>query len=93
MSDKDIRVLDGECSHAEECPLSRIEAGSVVCIKNLTASPETSTRLRELGFFERQKLKLVSRHSNYICQVCNARLGISKNLADSIIVEPVGGQS
>ena len=46
-------------------------------------------RLRELGFREEQKIKLVARKSNFICQVCNARFGISEELADSILVEPV----
>jgi len=44
-------------------------------------------RLRELGFCEDQHIRLVSRQSSFICQVCNARLGISEKLADSIFVE------
>jgi Fe2+ transport system protein FeoA len=42
-----------------------------------------------LGFCEDQKIRLVARQSNYICQVCNARLAISGKLADSIMVEAV----
>ena len=64
-----------------------------MCIKGLVAAPDVSDRLRELGFCEQQKIKLVSRHSNYICQVCNARLGISHKLAETIIVEPLKGTS
>ena len=64
-----------------------------MCIKGLEASPDVSDRLREMGFCEEQKIKLVSRHSNYICQVCNARLGISHKLAETIIVEPLKGSS
>ena len=44
-------------------------------------------RLRELGFCEQQRIKLLTRDSNFICQVCNARLGISEELAESILVE------
>jgi hypothetical protein len=40
-----------------------------------------------MGFCEQQRIKLLSRHSNIICQVCNARLGISKQLAETILVE------
>jgi Fe2+ transport system protein FeoA len=58
-----------------------------VCIRELTTAPEVTDRLREMGFCEDQKIKLVSRASNLICQVCNARLGISHKLADSILVE------
>ena len=89
MSSKDIKVIDGSCTHASECPLSQVAAGETVCIKGLSAAPDVSDRLREMGFCEQQKIKLVSRHSNYICQVCNARLGISHELAKTIIVEPV----
>lgn len=63
-----------------------------MCIKKLAASPELRTRLREMGFGEQQRIKLVSRHSNIICQVCNARLGISRRLAESILVEAMPGQ-
>lgn len=82
-------VLEGQCAGPEVCPLSRVKAGSVVCIKRLSTAPDVTDRLRELGFCEEQKIKLVARQSSYICQVCNARLGISRALADSILVEQV----
>src|SRR3954470_4169353 len=71
------------------CPLSRVVAGTAVRIKQISASPEITHRLRELGFCEEQQIKLVSRQTNLICQVCNARLGISSQIADSILVEPI----
>ena len=74
------------------CPLSQVKTGAVVCIKELLASPELRVRLRELGFCEQQRIKLLSRHSNIICQVCNARLGISRQLAESILVEALPAQ-
>jgi Fe2+ transport system protein FeoA len=67
-----------------------VRAGTAVKIKQLSACPEIATRLREMGFFEEQKIKLLLRHSNLICQVCNIRLGISSRLANDIIVEPLG---
>ena len=73
-------------------PLSQAPAGSLVRIKQLSASPEMSTRLRELGFCEEQRIKLLSRNPNLICQVCNARLGISTQLAGLIWVEQVKPQ-
>lgn len=75
------------CQQPELCPLNRVKAGTAVRIKQLAASPEISHRLREMGFCEEQQIRLVSRHSNLICQVCNARLGISAQLAESILVE------
>jgi len=82
-------VLEGRCAGPAVCPLSRVKAGAVVCIKQLSTAPEVTSRLRELGFCEDRKIKLLARHSNYICQVCNARLAISGKLADSIMVETV----
>ncbi len=84
-----FEVLEGRCAGPEVCPLSRVKAGSVVCIRSLTTTPEVSDRLRELGFCEQQRIRLLNRQSSIICQVCNARLAISEKLADSILVEPV----
>jgi Fe2+ transport system protein FeoA len=80
-------VLEGQCAGPEVCPLSRVRAGTTVCIKRLSTAPEMTDRLRELGFCEEQSIKLLARESNYICQVCNARLGISRELAESILVQ------
>jgi Fe2+ transport system protein FeoA len=86
---KKFVVLEGECAGSAVCPLSRVKAGTIVCIKQLSASPDIISRLRELGICEEQQIKLLARDSNFICQVCNARLGISEELADSILVEAV----
>jgi len=79
--------MEKGCKDPFVCPLSRVVAGTAVRIKRLSAPPEVSHRLREMGFCEEQRIKLLSRHSNLICLVCNARLGISKQLAESILVE------
>ena len=57
-----------------------------MCIRQLSTTPELTNRLRELGFCEDQTIKLVARNSTFICQICNARLGISEKLAESILV-------
>ncbi len=71
------------------CPLNRVRAGCVVIIKELTAAPETNQRLREMGFGEEQRVKVVTLQNNVLCQVCNARLGLSAKLAESILVQQV----
>ena len=86
-------VLEGHCAGPEVCPLSRVEEGTTVCIKQLSTGPEMIDRLRELGFCEEQKIKLVARESSFICQVCNARLGISPELAEAIWVETVPAEA
>jgi Fe2+ transport system protein FeoA len=77
------------CRHGDVCPLNRVKAGTAVRIKQLVAAPEVSHRLRELGFCEEQQVKLVSREVNVICQVCHARVGLSAELAESILVQPL----
>ena len=76
-------------ARCEVCPLSRVKAGVAVRIKQLCAAPEVQERLRDLGFCEDQIIRLVTSRSNFICQVCNARLAISEQLAQLILVEPV----
>jgi Fe2+ transport system protein FeoA len=75
------------CLHPELCPLNKLRVGRAARIKQLSAAPEINRRLREMGFCEEQRVKLLSRESNVICQVCNVRLGISEELAASIWVE------
>ncbi len=70
------------------CPLSHVKAGVEVRVKQLCAGPEVATRLREIGLGEEQIVKLVTGHANIICLVCNARLAISAQLAQLILVEP-----
>jgi Fe2+ transport system protein FeoA len=71
------------------CPLNQIRAGTSVRIKELRASNDLVTRLREIGFCEEQTIKPIISQTNIICQVCNARLAISAQLAQMILVEPV----
>jgi Fe2+ transport system protein FeoA len=80
---------NGTCPHPAICPLNQVRVGTAVRIKRLSASPEVTGRLRELGFCEERQIKLLSRSANLICQVCNARFGLSSELAASILVEPV----
>jgi Fe2+ transport system protein FeoA len=74
-------------ARCEVCPLSRVKAGVAVRIKQLCAAPEVQNRLREIGLGEDQIIRLVTSRNNFICQVCNARLAISEQLAKLILVE------
>jgi Fe2+ transport system protein FeoA len=81
---------DGEqCPQPFLCPLSSVRTGVDVRIKQLSAPAEVTHRLREMGFCEEQKIKLLSRQTSLLCQVCNARLGISQRLAEQILVEHI----
>jgi ferrous iron transport protein A len=74
---------------AVSLPAEPCEPGVDVRIKQLSAPADVTHRLREMGFCEEQKIKLLSRQTSLICQVCNARLGISKRLAEKIMVEQI----
>ena len=58
-------------------------------IKQLCTSNEVAVRLREIGLCEEQMIKLLIAGTNIVCLVCNARLAISPQLAQAILVEPV----
>jgi Fe2+ transport system protein FeoA len=93
MNDGAITVAaNAECPQPFVCPLSTVRAGTSVRIKQLSAPPEVSHRLREMGFCEEQKIRLLAQQTNVICQVCNVRLGISAQLAAKIMVEPLRPQ-
>jgi len=70
------------------CPLNQVKAGVAVRIKQLCASPSLAGRLREIGICEDQVIRLLTAHTNIICLVCNARLALSPQIAQSILVEP-----
>lgn len=78
-----------QCRQPLVCPLNQVREGTSVRIKQLMAPPEVTHRLREMGFCEEQKIKLISQNSSIICQVCNVRLGISSQLAEKILVQPI----
>lgn len=71
------------------CPLNQVRAGVAVRIKKLCAAPLMQDRLREIGLGEEQIIRLLTSHTNFICQVCNTRLAISEQLAPLVLVEPV----
>lgn len=85
------KVVSGECAGPALCPLSSIRAGAVVCVKQLAVTPDLVDRLREMGLGEEQRVRLVSSQASVICQVCNARVAISQQLAEAILVEPISG--
>lgn len=73
----------------EVCRLNRVKAGVEVRIKRICGTPEMQKRLRELGFCEDSIIKLLTSQTNLICQVCEARMAISEQIAKTILVEPL----
>ena len=83
------KVVNGGPDETFVCPLTQVPPGTVCRVKQVLASPEMTLRLREMGFCEEQKIKLLAQQRTLICQVCNARLGLSERLAETILVEPL----
>ncbi|MBL9170149.1 MAG: ferrous iron transport protein A [Verrucomicrobiales bacterium] len=69
--------------------MNQVKAGASVRVRQLCAPPDVNQRLREIGFAEQQQVRLVSTQQSVICMVCNARLAISQQLAETIMVEPL----
>jgi Fe2+ transport system protein FeoA len=84
-----LETAPTNCQRPLTCSLNRVRAGMTVRIKALSAPADVSQRLREIGFCEQQVIRLLTSQSNLICQVCNARLALSSQLAQLIMVEPV----
>ena len=64
MNDGALKVAaNPECPQPFVCPLSKVRAGTAVRIKQLSAPPEVTHRLREMGFCEEQKIRLLSQQA------------------------------
>ena len=77
------------CPNGNICPLNSIRAGGAARIRLLIAEETLSQRLRELGFCEDRTVRLIHSQASVVCLVCNARLAISAELAEQILVEPL----
>lgn len=47
-------------------------------------------RLRDLGFCEEMKLRKLSNGRNLVCNLCGAKMVISRDLAEQVMVAPIG---
>ena len=70
--------------------LAEAPVGMFVRIHLLQSSPQVCRRLRELGFCENAVIRcMVNNEGNLICQVCNARVGLTREIARDILVAVV----
>ncbi len=46
-------------------------------------------RLRDLGFCEQMQLRKLSNGRNLVCTVCGAKMAISRELAEQVLVAPI----
>ena len=74
----------------EEKTLSNAQIGEKVMIASLRGDKAVCQRLREMGFCEKAVVEKVADSGALICKVSDARIVISKTLAENIIVKDVG---
>jgi Fe2+ transport system protein FeoA len=67
--------------------LSQIKANTSAVI--LSLSSHKCDSLREMGFCEQAKIKKIKDGRLLICDICNCKIAISKDLAQGIEVEVV----
>lgn len=69
--------------------LCQARVGSKLRVRDLKSNPAICQRLREMGFCEFAEIHKVADNGALICQVCGARVALSRSLGKQIIVEPV----
>lgn len=70
----------------EAVALSQINRGERVRIAQLCGQADTCRRLREMGFCEEAEIHVVNAGAAILCQICGARVGLSRQLAATIMV-------
>ena len=68
--------------------LNQVKVGCDVQIRVL--SGPGCDRLRDLGFCEELQLRKLTSGRNMICSICGTRMAISRELAEQVLVSPVG---
>lgn len=56
-------------------------------VKRLSGHPALCRRLREMGFCERAEVEIINKSGAMLCEVCNSKVCLSRELAASIMVD------
>ncbi|MGJ8633637.1 MAG: FeoA family protein [Luteolibacter sp.] len=67
--------------------LNQVGVNSDVRISSI--SGPACDRLRELGFCEEMQLRKISNGRNLVCNLCGAKMAISRELAEQVLVSPI----
>lgn len=68
--------------------LNQVKVGCYVQIRVLNGP--SCERLRDLGFCEQLQVRKLAGGRNLICSICGTRMAISRELAEQVLVSPVG---
>jgi Fe2+ transport system protein FeoA len=81
-------ALTAELTIDSAMTLNQVGVGCDVMIRFL--SGPGCERLRDMGFCEQMEVRKLSGGRNLICSVCGTRMAISRELADQVLVAPLG---
>ncbi len=68
--------------------LRQLGRGVTARVARLAASEGECQRLREMGFCEQAIVRVLTPGAAVVCQICGARVCLSRQLADAIWVAP-----
>lgn len=71
--------------------LCQAQIGCRLRVRSLKGQPSVCHRLREMGFCELAEIQKVADNGALICQVCGAKVALSRSIGKEILVELVGG--
>ncbi len=74
---------------ATECSVTLNQAKVNCDIRISSLTGPACERLRDLGFCEQMQLRKLSNGRNLLCTVCGAKMAISRELAEQVLVSPV----
>ncbi len=67
--------------------LHEVKPGQRVRVQRLSGQPGLCHRLREMGFCEFAEVKILNSGGAMLCQVCNSKVCLSRQLAETILVD------
>jgi ferrous iron transport protein A len=85
-----LRSKEPECvCHAKAKNLCNAAAGTRLRVEYLRGEEKVCQRLREMGFCESSVVEKMADSGALICKVCDAKIILSKELAEKIIVKDI----
>jgi ferrous iron transport protein A len=72
-----------------ESPVTLNQVGVNCDVRISSLTGPACERLRDLGFCEQMQLRKISNGRNLVCTVCGAKMAISRELAEQVLVSPV----
>ena len=82
------RALATELQIDSALTLNQAKVGCDMQIRLLNGP--SCDRLRDLGFCEQLQVRKIAGGRNLICSVCGTRMAISRELAEQVLVSPIG---